>query len=137
MCNNLAWVYVTGPEKLRDPAKALALAERAVKLSPQQQIFLNTLGVVQYRNGQYAAAVETLEKSLSASKGEFAGFDLFFLAMCHARLGAPAKARDCFDRAVKWWEGKKGLSAQHVAELTAFRAEAAAVLKGLKQAPEK
>jgi tetratricopeptide (TPR) repeat protein len=137
VCNNLAWIYITGPEKLRDPAKALALAERAVKLSPQQQIFLNTLGVVQYRNGQYAAAVEKLEKSLRSSKGAFDGFDLFFLAMCHARLGAPDKARDCFERAVKWCDGKKGLSAEHVQELTAFRAEAEAVLKGLKQAPEK
>jgi uncharacterized protein HemY len=135
--NNLAWRLVTGPPAERNPAQALQLIQDALKQQPKNALFLNTLGVVQYRNGRYTAAVAALEESLSAGKGEFAGSDLFFLAMCHARLGAPARARDCFDRAVKWWEGKKGLSAQHVADLTTFRAEAAAVLKGLKQASEK
>jgi serine/threonine protein kinase/WD40 repeat protein/Tfp pilus assembly protein PilF len=136
VCNNLAWVYVTGPEKLRDPARALPLAERAVKLSPQAQTFLNTLGVAQYRVGRYADARVTLEKSLASSKGEFAAFDLFFLAMCHAKLGARAKAKDCFDRAVKWTESKKGLPASFVEELKAFRSEAEAELQAIRdQAP--
>jgi WD40 repeat protein len=134
--NNLAWRLVTGPPDERDPARALQLIQEALKQQPKNAHFLNTLGVVQYRNGQYAAAVVALEQSLSAGKGEFAGFDLFFLAMCHARLGAPAKAHDCFDRAVKWCDGKKGLSDQHVQELQAFRAEAEAVLNDLKQTPE-
>jgi hypothetical protein len=127
--NNLAWRLVTGPPAERDPARALQLIQDALKQRPNEALFLNTLGLVQYRNGQYAAAVVTLEKGLSVSKGAFAGFDLFFLAMCHAKLGAPDKAKDCFDRAVKWWEGKKGLSAEHIQELTAFRAEAEAVLR--------
>ena len=128
VCNNLAWIYVAGPEKLRDQAKALPLVERAVKLSPQQRIYLNTLGVAQYRAGRYGDARATLEKSVQAGKGEFAAFDLFFLAMCHAKLGDRARAKDCFDRAVKWWAGQKGLSNEHVEELKAFRAEAQAVL---------
>jgi hypothetical protein len=35
-CNALAWLHATGPEAIRDPGKALPLAERAVKLAPGQ-----------------------------------------------------------------------------------------------------
>jgi WD40 repeat protein/tetratricopeptide (TPR) repeat protein len=126
--NDLAWHLATGPGAQRDPAWALQLIQEAVQQRPEDATFLNTLGVVQYRNGQYAQALVTLEKSLAAGKGQSDAFDLFFLAMCHAKLGAPAKAKECFDQAVKWWGGKKDLPPQYVQELTAFQAEAQALL---------
>jgi WD40 repeat protein/Flp pilus assembly protein TadD len=122
--NNEARQLVTGPAGQRDPARALELIQLAVEQAPDNATFLNTLGVVQYRNGQYKEAVSTLEKSLAAGQGQHDAFDLFFLAMCHARLGDVAKAQDCFDRAVKWVEARKDLPPQAVGELKAFRAEA-------------
>jgi WD40 repeat protein len=135
--NNWAWPLLTGPAAKRDPALALKLIQKAVEQQPRNALFLNTLGVAQYRNDDYARAIGTLQKSLDAGKGQWDGFDLFFLAMCHARLAQPAKAKDCFERAVTWCDGKKDLSAQHAAELKAFRSEAETVLKEQRAASEK
>jgi uncharacterized protein HemY len=122
--NDQAWRLVTEPGGQRNPARALELIQKAVERDPDNSLFLNTLGVAQYRNGLYLEAVTTLEKSLAASKGQSDGFDLFFLAMCHAKLGDAAKAKDRFERAVKWTDAQKGLPQQYVKELRAFRSEA-------------
>jgi serine/threonine protein kinase/WD40 repeat protein len=127
--NGQAWQLVTGPAGQRDPIKALKLIQEAVKLQPNEPTLLNTLGVVQYRNGKYKEAAVTLETSLAAGQGKWDPFDLFFLAMCHAKLDDPAKAKDCFNRAVQWVAAQKDLAPQHVEELKAFRAEAEAELK--------
>jgi WD40 repeat protein len=127
--NSRAWHLVTGPAGQRDPERALKLIRQALDQEPDNPMYFNTLGVVLYRNRQYKEALAMLEKSLVAGEGEFDAFDLFFLAMCHAKLGDAAKAKDCFDRAVKWVEAQKDLQAQHVEELMAFRAEAEAALR--------
>jgi WD40 repeat protein len=129
-CNNLAWAFVTAPGSTRDAQRALSLARRAVEVAPNQVLFLNTLGVAQYRTGQYAVAVATLEKSLAAGNGKSDAFDLFFLAMAHHWLGHPALAHDCFDRAVRWLDANKTLPEQYTRELAAFRTEAESVLAG-------
>jgi serine/threonine protein kinase/WD40 repeat protein len=125
--NELAWKLVTEPQ--RDPASALLLAKRAVELMPEKWSYVNTMGVAHYRLGQYAEAVENLQRSLSESKGAMAAEDLFPLAACYARLGSLAKARDCYDRAVRWtrerWDKMRDDIKQ---ELTMFQAEAEAAL---------
>jgi hypothetical protein len=71
----------------------------------------------------------TLERSLREGNNQAAAFDLYFMAMAHARLGDAAKARDCYDRAVKWHQKNQGeLSPEWADELTNFRSEAEAVL---------
>jgi tetratricopeptide (TPR) repeat protein len=85
--------------------------------------------VALYRNDRFAEAVPILEKSLEASKGKSDAFDLFFLALCHHRLGDAARAKDCYDRAGKWFQEHRGkLPATWVEELTQFQAEADEVL---------
>ena len=128
-CNNLAWGYATGPEKERDPKKALPLAQKAVKLTPDLGIWWNTLGVVYYRLGQYPQAMETLQRSLREDWEESAGFDLFFLAMCHARRSEGAKAKDCYERAVQWVQEQEGkLQPGAKEDLNTFQAEAETLL---------
>jgi Flp pilus assembly protein TadD len=125
--NDFAWRLATAAGSTRDSQRALSLARRAVELAPKMPIFLNTLGVAQYRAGQYAEAIATLEKSLAAGKGESDGFDLFFLAMARHRLGQVAQARADFDRAVNWRRERPNLWNE---ELNAFQAEAKTLLDG-------
>ncbi len=127
--NISAWRLLTGPTAERDPVRGLELATKIIERATNSQEYLNTLGVAQYRNGLYGESIATLENSLKAGKGQFDAFDLFFLAMCHARLGDSPKASDCFYRALKWTEAHKDLPAQHKEELKAFRAEAEELLR--------
>jgi uncharacterized protein HemY len=129
--NNQAWRLVTGPAEEHNPVRALELVKEALEHQPDNPHFMNTLGVVRYRWKEYKESITALEKSLAGSKGRFDASNLHFLATCHAKLGAQDKAKDCFDRAVKWVEGQEKLSPQKAEELRAFRAEAESVL-GLK-----
>jgi WD40 repeat protein/tetratricopeptide (TPR) repeat protein len=129
-CNTLAWHLVTGPEALRDPARALPLAEKAVRLRSREWIYHNTLGVTLYRLGRYKEAVAALESSLQHQEKQLAAFDLYFLAMCHHRLGEEDKANEEYGRAVQAHdENAKVLGAGYRAELEAFRKEAESLLK--------
>jgi serine/threonine protein kinase/WD40 repeat protein/tetratricopeptide (TPR) repeat protein len=128
--NNRAWLLVTGPVGTRDPQRALELICEAIAHRPDAAVVLNTLGVVQFRNGLYSQARESLERSLANGQGAYDAYDLFFLAMCHAKLGDSAKARGCFDRAVGWMAKKEGLQPREIEELKMFRAEAEAELRG-------
>jgi eukaryotic-like serine/threonine-protein kinase len=129
-CNNLAWYLANRLVPQRDLERALAFSQRAVELNPAQAMFVNSLGVVQYRAGRFADAIDTLERSLAAGRGQADGFDLFFLALSHHRQGQRAEARACFDRAVRRVRLQKNLSKQHLDELAAFRVEAEHALAG-------
>jgi eukaryotic-like serine/threonine-protein kinase len=127
--NNLAWLLLTGPEKLRNPKEALPHAQQADVLSGGRAIFKNTLGVALYHNGKFKEAVSALEKSLESGKGSQDAFDLFFLAMCHHELGDAGKAKESNERAAQWFEERRAqMDARWIEELTAFQAEATAVL---------
>ncbi|HEV3448573.1 MAG TPA: protein kinase [Gemmataceae bacterium] len=124
-CNALAWLYATGPEKLRDPVQAVALAERVVKLVPEHWVYWNTLGVAYYRAGRFQDAARALEAGLKGGAGESDAFDLYFLALCHHRLGDAAKARAALDQARIWHEQNGSrLSREEKDELQRFRGEA-------------
>src|SRR5262249_38809278 len=136
LCNQLAWGLVTGPENQRDPQAVLPLAEKAVALVPSSATYWNTLGVVSYRLGRYGEALEALERSLSLGRGDSVACQLFFLALCHARLGRAEKAHDCYDRAVQSMRERRGkLRAKEQTELDSFCVEAEAVLVQLKRRP--
>jgi tetratricopeptide (TPR) repeat protein/serine/threonine protein kinase len=128
----LAWILATCPDvKQRDPVRAVALARKAVELEPRVGVYWKTLGVAQYRAGEWQAAVASLSRSQTLRKSGDA-VDRFFLAMAHHKLGNHDMARQAYERAVQWLEDNKGAlkKARVVAEqLRSFRVETEEVLK--------
>jgi tetratricopeptide (TPR) repeat protein len=122
--NNLAWLLATCPDApLRDPRQAVLHASKAVELTPDNAGRWNTLGVAQYRNGAWKAAVEALTKSVQLSKGGDSS-DFFFLAMAYWQLDEKEQARTWYDQAVQWMAKNKPRDE----ELHRLRAEAAELL---------
>jgi tetratricopeptide (TPR) repeat protein len=122
--NDLAWLLVTSPElAVRDPLLALSLASKATEAHPECGTYWNTLGAVQYRTGDYTAAITTLDHVMTLGAAGTA-FDHFFLAMAHAQLGNRERAQHYFEEAMLWME----LHAPRHTELLRLRQEAAALL---------
>ena len=126
--NDLAWLLATDPDPtLRDPARALSLAEEAVRFSSDHDASWNTLGVARYRAGDWAGAIEALERSvISAPGGLGTAFDHYFLAMAWFQLQHEDQAREWLERGVAW-------SARHRPghlALERFRQEAESLMQG-------
>jgi tetratricopeptide (TPR) repeat protein len=81
--------------------RALLQAQEACRLVVGNGFFLNTLGVAQYRVGQYQVAVETLMQADQLNTAQFKlsyPGDLAFLAMAHYQLGQKDKALSALKR---------------------------------------
>jgi serine/threonine protein kinase len=108
----------------------LRLAERACKAQPNESFFLNTLGVAQYRVGQFREALATLTESdrlTSAKAGGSIVADLAFLAMSRHQLGEKDQARADLGRLRE--KMKEPLQANNE-ENQGFLGEAAALIEG-------
>jgi tetratricopeptide (TPR) repeat protein len=128
-CHTIAWVYLTGPADLRAPAEALRLADRATQLEPARWQHWQTLGLAYYRLGKPNEALAALERGAKVKTGGPSADDLLLMALCHQHLGDPAKAADCYERALRWQNEHKGkLTCRQAETLKAFRAEAKAAL---------
>jgi serine/threonine protein kinase/tetratricopeptide (TPR) repeat protein len=122
--NNLAWYLVTAPNPaVRNPARGLEVALKAIKLVPESWASWNTLGVALFRNGDLSGARDAFLTSLEKKPGENA-FDGFFLAMTLWRLGQKQAARGWLARAEEW----RLRNLPDDVELLRFRAEAEQVI---------
>jgi tetratricopeptide (TPR) repeat protein len=123
--NQVAWQLATAAvADVRDPARAVELARKAVALASREKSFRNTLGIALYRTGEWAEALAELKQSMELGSGGDA-FDWYFVAMAHGKLGhPPAVARSFYDKAVAWMEEQR----PDDEELKRFRSEAEAVL---------
>src|SRR5262249_22044497 len=80
---SLAWFLSTCPAlQFRDPDRAVKLARSAVPQTASSGTIWNTLGVAEYRMGNWRAAIASLKKSRELPEGD-ASIDKLFLAMAH------------------------------------------------------
>jgi tetratricopeptide (TPR) repeat protein len=109
---------------LRDPARALAHARKAVELAPEEGEFWNTLGAAEYRTGSWDGAIGALSRSIELTSGGSPGAWLF-LALAHWKKGDRAEALAWYDKAVAWLSRNK----PDDEELTRFCAEVDALIR--------
>jgi tetratricopeptide (TPR) repeat protein len=124
-CNNLASLLLDAADpQLRDPARALQLAKKAVELAPNEgDPWLNLFEAL-YQNGEWKGAIEAAQKSNQVKEN---GFHLFDLARAYWQLGDKEKAGQYFHQGVEWMDKKKDKND----DLLRARAEAASLL-GIK-----
>jgi serine/threonine protein kinase/tetratricopeptide (TPR) repeat protein len=94
--NNASWEIAVRPDaRAEDYQRALRLAQAACRIKPEDGNYLNTLGVAQYRVGQFAEALATLNRSvtLNVVDGAPEPVDVAFLAMTHHALGNADSAK--------------------------------------------
>jgi tetratricopeptide (TPR) repeat protein len=115
---------------VRDPVEAIELATKAVELAPDNWMYLNTLGVAQYRGGHWLPAIESLDKSVAQCPQEMFAHSGFFLAMAHWQLDQRDQAREYYHQALESMERYR----PDDAELNRFRVEAAELL-GIAEEP--
>jgi tetratricopeptide (TPR) repeat protein len=120
--NNASWNLATTENPTnRDPALAVELAERAVKINPQGD--WNTVGVAYYRAGDFKQAIADLEKAVQL-EGRGTSFDFFFQAMAAHQVGNADDARRFYAKAIQWMNEHNSQNP----ELIRFRAEAESLL---------
>jgi WD40 repeat protein/serine/threonine protein kinase len=135
-----AWTVVRRPgAAAADYHQALRWAEAANRLEPAKGKplpgpFLTTLGVAQYRAGQYQQALLTLISAdkLNASHGESIPADLAFLAMARHQLGQKEQALADLQQLRQLLTNPKVIDWTKDEEAKAFLREAEGVVEGKK-----
>jgi tetratricopeptide (TPR) repeat protein len=142
----LAWhLALIDDPAIRNPARAVVLARKAVELAPNYCELWDTLGVACYHAGNWSEAVTALEKGFALleerinpaypiihipSEHPDKAKSKCYLALAYNRLGNVEKARMWYDQVVQWMD-KNGPQDE---ELRRLHAEAAELL-GIRQQP--
>ena len=101
--NESSWNIVRSPKASSERyQQALSWAQQACELNRRSANLLNTLGVAQYRTGDYEAAQETLQQAIAlrpdSDSNKDSAWDRVFLAMTWQQLGNRNQAQQTLER---------------------------------------
>lgn len=96
--NNLAWLVGVDLDR---PDEAVKYAQDGVNIYPKDPHLLNTLGVLQYKLGQFDNALKSLEQCLLLTENipSTRAKTLVYIGRAHGKLGRQDKARSAFSEA--------------------------------------
>ncbi len=100
LLSDRAWEWLSRDASAEQHRRAHLIAQDLTILHPKEAILLRTLGVAQYRLGDYLAARVTLKKAIELYHGPAAWPSVCFLAMTEHRLGDDVRARELLDQAL-------------------------------------
>jgi hypothetical protein len=102
--NQLARLLATCPDqRLRNPHRAVELADMAIKLLPTNQALRTTLALASYRSHDFRAAIAAVQNPINSSESEPAT-DLILQAMAYWQLHEEQQARHFYGKAIEWIE---------------------------------
>jgi len=85
--NNAAWLLANGPDpRLREPRRAVLMAEQTVSIDPRRKAYWNTLGAARLRQGDLNGALAALGRSVHLGPDE-SGCDDALIALAHRKRG--------------------------------------------------
>jgi eukaryotic-like serine/threonine-protein kinase len=100
--DEIAWTCVAIPGTI-DWSPVIRLSETAVKATPANHGYLQTLGAALYRAGRPKEAIERFNEAVQAAEDRAEdGFDLLYLAAAHNSLGRKKEAKAFYERGVEW-----------------------------------
>jgi tetratricopeptide (TPR) repeat protein len=101
---DLAWLLAACPDsELRDGARAVELAKRAVELQPLQARYSRVLAASYHRAGKWQEALDALQRAADLG-AEDSGFEWFVAAMAHQQLDDAVAAKAAYDQGSEWME---------------------------------
>jgi tetratricopeptide (TPR) repeat protein len=122
--NDAAWYCIRFPGQMKQPERALGLAQKSVALAPGY-INLNTLGVAYLRVGEYRKAVETFEAGITVNNGQGGPLDFLPMAISSQRPSDAARARKPYEKGIQIIELQaSAIGARDQEETPRFRKEA-------------
>ena len=132
--HKLGWLLVMGPEALRNPERALALAATAQTLgtTPERDFFVPVTGLAYARLHQFERAVQNLQEIALHFQPHPNAFVSLGLALSLGHLGRIPEAQAAYARALREWRDQPNPDPTNLGYFRALEREVAGLFSAEK-----